>query len=279
MPELPEVETTLRGIEPHISQQTINKVIVRQTKLRWLIPDNLNQILAGETVKHCQRRAKYLLIQFTTGVLIIHLGMSGSLRIFRQPIPEAQKHDHVDFIFNNGTCLRYHDPRKFGAILWYAGVAEHHHLLKNLGIEPLERQFNARYLHHKLSKQTRAIKLAIMDNAIVVGIGNIYANESLFQAGISPQKPAQSLTLDECKQLVTAIKLILKKAIQAGGSTLKDFVDSEGKSGYFQQQYHVYGRHHQPCHQCGQPIHKITLGQRGTFYCPICQPIDAVAEA
>lgn len=271
MPELPEVETTLRGIEPYLTQQTFKQVIIRQAKLRWAIPPQLPHILKGETIRHCYRRAKYLIIQLDAGVLMIHLGMSGSLRIFRQPIPAAEKHDHVDFILTNGTCLRYHDPRRFGAILWFAGIAEQHHLLKNLGVEPLTQHFTAEYLHQKFSTQSRAIKLAIMDNTIVVGIGNIYANESLFQAAIHPQRPAQSLNLEECQRLVIAIQDILHKAIQAGGSTLKDFVDSHGKSGYFQQQYQVYARQQQPCYQCHHPIHQIRLGQRSTFYCPNCQ--------
>ncbi|MCG7656727.1 bifunctional DNA-formamidopyrimidine glycosylase/DNA-(apurinic or apyrimidinic site) lyase [Wielerella bovis] len=271
MPELPEVETTLRGIAPHIKGKKIAQTLVRQAKLRWQIPSDLAEILHGQTVRECTRRAKYLLIQFDTGVLIVHLGMSGSLRIWRDHVPEPSKHDHVDFVFDDGTVLRYHDPRRFGAILWLAGVAEHHDLLKNLGVEPLSDEFTPEYLLAKLQGKSRAIKLMIMDNAIVVGVGNIYANESLFQAALLPNRPAKSLNLQDCANLVAAIKQILQRAIDTGGSTLRDFVDSEGKSGYFQQEYKVYGRAGSGCLKCGGLIEKSVLGQRGTFYCPNCQ--------
>lgn len=271
MPELPEVETTLRGIAPHIVNKTIAHVTIRQPKLRWKMPDNLAEILQGQAVKYCRRRAKYLLIEFATGVLLIHLGMSGSLRIFRDKLPEPDKHDHVDFVFADGTLLRYHDPRRFGAILWLAGVAEHHDLLKNLGVEPLSDEFTAEYLLNKLRGKKRAIKLMLMDNAIVVGVGNIYANESLFQAALLPSRMAQSLNLADCERLVAAVKQILQRAIETGGSTLRDFVDSDGKSGYFQQEYKVYGRAGAGCLKCGGVIEKSVLGQRGTFYCVTCQ--------
>lgn len=271
MPELPEVETTLRGIAPHILNQKITQVIVRQPKLRWKMPDDLVQILQGQVVRHCRRRAKYLLIELDAGVLMIHLGMSGSLRIFHGRQPEAGKHDHFDAIFADGTLLRYHDPRRFGAILWLAGVAEHHDLLKNLGVEPLSDEFTASYLLNQLRGKNRAIKLMIMDNAIVVGVGNIYANESLFQAALLPNRPANSLSLKDCEHLVSAIKHILQRAIETGGSTLRDFVNSDGKSGYFQQEYKVYGRAGETCKMCGSLIEKTVLGQRGTFYCANCQ--------
>lgn len=271
MPELPEVETTLRGIAPHISGKTLANVQVRQPKLRWTIPADLSDVLRGQTVRDCQRRAKYLLIRLDTGMVLIHLGMSGSLRVFRGDAPAAGKHDHVDFIFNDDTVLRYHDPRRFGAVLWFAGAAEHHPLLANLGPEPLEADFTAQYLFQALHKQSRPIKTALMDNAVVVGVGNIYANESLFQAGLLPSRPAKSLTLDDCARLVAAVKAILARAIATGGSTLRDFVDSEGKSGYFQQEYKVYARAGQPCLHCGAPVEKTVIGQRGTFFCPVCQ--------
>ncbi|MCS4534166.1 bifunctional DNA-formamidopyrimidine glycosylase/DNA-(apurinic or apyrimidinic site) lyase [Neisseria montereyensis] len=274
MPELPEVETTLRGISPHIEGKTVAEVVVRQPKLRFPVPSDLAETLRGERVLSCARRAKYLLIHFKTGVLLIHLGMSGSLRIFHPDHPKAahpDKHDHADIVFEDGTLLRYHDPRRFGMILWFAGAAEHHPLLASLGPEPLEAEFNADYLYDKLHKQKRAIKTALMDNAVVVGVGNIYANESLFQAGISPKRPANQITRKECAELVEIIRAVLKRAIAAGGSTLRDFVDSEGNSGYFQQEYTVYGRHNQPCVKCGSLIRKETIGQRGTFYCAHCQ--------
>lgn len=271
MPELPEVETTLRGIVPHIQNKKITQTFVRQAQLRWFIDPKLPEILHGQNAQNGTRRAKYLLIQFDTGVLIIHLGMSGSLRIWRNNAPEPTKHDHVDFVFDDGTVLRYHDPRRFGAILWFYGMAEHHDLLKNLGVEPLSDDFTAQYLWTKCQGKNRAIKSIIMDNAIVVGIGNIYANESLFQAAILPNRQAHSLNLADCQNLVASIKRILQRAIETGGSTLRDFVDSEGKSGYFQQEYQVYGRAGLNCLRCDALIEKSVLGQRGTFYCSHCQ--------
>lgn len=274
MPELPEVETTLRGIAPHIDGKTVAAATVRQPKLRLPVTPGLAEILNGQTVQNCTRRAKYLLIHFPAGVLLIHLGMSGSLRIFTASgtqANEAGKHDHVDIVFTDGTLLRYHDPRRFGMVLWFAGAAEHHPLLAALGPEPLGDTFSAAYLYRKLHTQKRAVKLALMDNAVVVGVGNIYANESLFKAGISPKRPACKVSRKECEKLAETIRAVLQRAIAAGGSTLRDFVDSEGKSGYFQQEYAVYGRHNQPCHQCGSLILKETLGQRGTFYCGNCQ--------
>ncbi len=274
MPELPEVETTLRGISPHIHGQTVCQTTIRQPKLRWRIPEDLAQTLQGQTVLECTRRAKYLLIRFPAGILLIHLGMSGSLRIFTdgdERIGKPGKHDHADFAFADGTVLRFHDPRRFGAILWFAGAPEHHPLLAALGPEPLSPEFNADYLHDKLRKQKRAVKLALMDNAVVVGVGNIYANESLFKAHVSPRRAANQVSLEECTLLVATIQAVLQRAIATGGSTLRDFVNSDGQSGYFQQEYSVYGRHNQPCPECGSLIHKETIGQRGTFYCTHCQ--------
>lgn len=269
MPELPEVETTLRGIEPYITHQIVDDLIVRQAQLRWRIQEDLSDILHGQRIVGCHRRAKYLLIQFEIGTLIIHLGMSGSLRIFRNEIPAALKHDHVDIRFKNGVVLRYHDPRRFGAILWFD--SEPIPLLAHLGPEPLENSFNGNYLYQVLQKQSRPIKTALMDNEIVVGVGNIYANESLFAAGILPTRSAKCLKKKECMALVNAIQKILRRAIETGGSTLKDFVDSEGRSGYFQQEYKVYGRADEACKVCDTPIQKAIIGQRGTFFCVHCQ--------
>ncbi|MBF0803613.1 MULTISPECIES: bifunctional DNA-formamidopyrimidine glycosylase/DNA-(apurinic or apyrimidinic site) lyase [unclassified Neisseria] len=274
MPELPEVETTLRGIAPHINGQTVASAAVRQPKLRFPVTPGLAEVLSGQTVQGCTRRAKYLLVHFPAGLLLVHLGMSGSLRVFTADdarIAGPGKHDHLDITFANGTVLRYHDPRRFGMVLWFAGAAEHHPLLAALGPEPLSGAFDAAYLYGKLRTQKRAVKTALMDNAVVVGVGNIYANESLFKAGISPKRPACTISRKECAKLVDAIRTVLQRAIAAGGSTLRDFVDSDGKSGYFQQEYTVYGRHNQPCLQCGSLILKETLGQRGTFYCGNCQ--------
>ena len=274
MPELPEVETTLRGISPHIQSKKVADAVLRQTKLRWQVNPQLAELLAGQEVLSCRRRAKYLVICFATGILLIHLGMSGSLRIFTDGdarIDHPDKHDHADIVFADGTVLRYHDPRKFGAILWYEGIAEHHPLLEKLGPEPLSDDFSADYLYQKLKTQKRAVKLALMDNAVVVGVGNIYANESLFKSGISPTRPADKVKKKECVVLVETVKAVLQRAIETGGSTLRDFVNSDGKSGYFQQEYTVYGRHNEPCVRCGGLVQKEVLGQRGTFYCPNCQ--------
>ena len=272
MPELPEVETTLRGIAPHITGKTVSGAVIRRAKLRWPIPPDLSTILENETVLNCQRRAKYLLIQFTSGVLIIHLGMSGSLRVFTpNSAPEPVKHDHADICFSDGTLLRLHDPRCFGAILWYAGAAENHPLLAKLGPEPFSPEFNADYLYHTLKRRKIAVKTALMDNKIVVGVGNIYANESLFLSGISPHRPSNLIKKHEAVELVNNIRHVLQRAIEKGGSSLRDFVDSEGKSGYFQQEYTVYGRQNQPCVKCGALIVRDIVGQRGTFYCLNCQ--------
>ena len=272
MPELPEVETTKRGITPFLNQQTVDHIVVRQAKLRWPIPENLNEQISGSAIVNIERRAKYLLIHFAHGVVLVHLGMSGSLRVFEaDQLPEAGKHDHVDLVLKNGTTLRYHDPRRFGAWLWYSGALEHHPLLNQLGPEPLSDDFDAAYLQDALSKQKRAIKLALMDNHVVVGVGNIYANEALFRSGILPTRAANQVNATEINALVEHIKEVLTQAIAAGGSTLRDFVNSDGKSGYFQQQYFVYGREHQACLRCDGSIHKIVIGQRSSFYCPHCQ--------
>ena len=270
MPELPEVETTLRGISSHIKSKTVAHVCVRHPKLRWEITPNLSEILAGQFLSDITRRAKYLILHFETGILLIHLGMSGSLRIVSPDTP-VEKHEHFDLSFTDETTLRYKDPRRFGAILWFSGIPENHPLLANLGPEPLGDEFSAKYLQQKLHKQKRAIKLALMDNAVVVGVGNIYANESLFHAHIHPTRPASSLTLKECQSLVKHIKEVLAKSIELGGSTLRDFVGGDGKSGYFQQTYFVYGRQNQACRICGALIEHIKLGQRASFFCPTCQ--------
>ncbi len=271
MPELPEIETTKRGISPHITAKTIAYATVRQPKLRWPIPEDLSEQLAAEPVLSVSRRAKYLLIQLPTGVLIIHLGMSGSLRIHHDADVPPQKHDHVDIVFTDGTLLRYKDPRRFGAILWFNGVAEHHPLLSKLGPEPLSDEFNSADFYAKLQQQKRAIKLALMDNHLLVGVGNIYANEALFRAGIHPLTPAKLVSKAKCQALVREVKAVLQRAIETGGSTLRDFVGSDGQAGYFQQEYCVYGRAKMACRTCGHEIEQIKIGQRTSFYCPVCQ--------
>lgn len=270
MPELPEVETTLRGIAPHLSQRRVADVVVRSPKLRWPIPKDLPNLLRGHVIRGLQRRAKYLLIEFEHGTLILHLGMSGSLRI-QQPGTPAEKHDHFDLVLEGGQLMRLRDPRRFGAVLWHAGDIAQHPLLAALGPEPLGPEFNGEYLHIATRSRSAAIKMTIMDSHLVVGVGNIYANESLFRAGIRPQLAASKLSLPRCRRLAQNIKEVLLEAIAQGGSTLRDFVHSDGSSGYFQQSYFVYGRTGETCRVCGSIIKQIRQGQRSTFYCPACQ--------
>lgn len=270
MPELPEVETTLRGIAPHLMQRRIADVVIRHPMLRWPVPGNLPKLLHNQVVRGLQRRAKYLLIAFDRGTLILHLGMSGSLRILPLGTPVG-KHDHFDLVLDDGQLLRLRDPRRFGAVLWHAGDVAQHPLLIGLGPEPLEQDFNGEYLHRATRSRSAAIKLAIMDSHLVVGVGNIYANEALFRAGIRPQTAANKLSLPRCRKLAQNIKEVLLEAVRQGGSTLRDFVHSDGSSGYFQQNYFVYGRTGESCRICGTTIKQLKQGQRSTFYCPICQ--------
>lgn len=270
MPELPEVETTLRGIAPHLAGQVVADVIIRNAKLRWPIPKNLPKLLGGQRVSGLHRRAKYLLIHFAQGTLILHLGMSGSLRILTTPTP-PDKHDHFDLVLANGIIMRLRDPRKFGAVLWQVGDVSEHPLLAKLGPEPLLDAFNADYLYRATRKRSAAIKLLIMDSHVVVGVGNIYANEALFRAGIKPQLASGKVSLLRCEKLVSEIRATLGEAIKLGGSSLRDYVDSDGKQGYFQQHYWVYGRAGEPCKRCGTLIRLIKQGQRSSFYCPVCQ--------
>lgn len=269
MPELPEVETVRRGITPHLIGHTVEKVVIRHPRLRWAIPATLKKRLPGHAIASVKRRAKYLLIGFGHGTLIIHLGMSGSLRILPAATP-AQNHDHFDLILDNGACLRLRDPRRFGAVLWSAD-ASGHPLLKELGPEPLERQFNGAYLHEMSRERRGPVKQFLMDSKVVVGVGNIYVNEALFAAGIHPQRPAGCLTREECTRLATAIKSVLRTAIRAGGTTLRDFTGAEGRPGHFQQKLKVYGRAGEPCPGCGQPILHLRQGQRSSYYCLNCQ--------
>jgi len=270
MPELPEVETTLRGLSPHLSGQRIQQVTIRNPHLRWPITGNLPGILRDQTVQNLHRRAKYLLLECDSGTLILHLGMSGSLRILPSHTP-AEKHDHFDMLLANGTLMRLRDPRRFGAVLWHEGDITQHPLLARLGPEPLQDDFNAAYLYRATRKRSAAIKQVIMDSHVVVGVGNIYASESLFHAGIRPQLAAAKLSLPRCARLVQTIRDTLSASIAQGGSTLRDFTDSDGKPGYFQQSYMVYGRTGEPCRICGTVIKQIVQGQRSTFYCPACQ--------
>jgi len=270
MPELPEVETTCRGIAPHINNQSVERVIIRQDRLRWPVSTEIGQLLPGQKILNVYRRAKYLLIETGNGTLIIHLGMSGSLRVV-DPKQIPEKHDHIDIVFNNNICLRYKDPRRFGAFLWSKQAINQHKLFKKLGPEPLSDIFNFEYIYPKTRLKKSPIKSFIMDGHIVVGVGNIYASEALFLAKIHPKRAANNISKKRIENLVNAIKTILQDAIQQGGTTLKDFTNSEGKPGYFQQTLTVYGRTNKPCPICSTAIKVITIGQRSTFYCPKCQ--------
>lgn len=270
MPELPEVETARLGIAPHILGKTFANVIVRQPQLRWPIPQQLSSLVQGLQLTAVKRRGKYILLITQRGNVLLHLGMSGNLRITdsRQVV---KKHDHVDFVFNDGTILRLNDPRKFGAVLWCDDAVEQHPLLCKLGPEPLSESFTAAYLHRQASKRRIALKSLIMDSHVVVGVGNIYASEALFMARLLPTRHANALSAQECQRLVEAIQEVLQRAITQGGTTLRDFTNAEGKPGYFKQQLAVYGRADQPCNLCAQPIQQLKISQRASYYCLHCQ--------
>ena len=270
MPELPEVETTRRGIEPHIENNKVSKVILRRKTLRWPITPALSKDLPGETIKSVSRRGKYLLLATKKGCVLIHLGMSGSLRIV-DTNRAAAKHDHVDIVFANNKVLRYTDPRRFGCILWDTESIESHPLLASLGPEPLSKEFHTNYLFQKSRTRNVAVKTFIMDSKVVVGVGNIYANESLFLAGINPKRNAGKISKPRYEKLVEGIQKVLQRAIDVGGTTLKDFTGSDGEPGYFAQSLHVYGRKGEPCHVCKDTLKEIRQGQRSTVYCSQCQ--------
>ncbi|MES2537735.1 MAG: bifunctional DNA-formamidopyrimidine glycosylase/DNA-(apurinic or apyrimidinic site) lyase [Pseudomonadota bacterium] len=272
MPELPEVEVTRRGVAPHLEGQIVSAVIFRHSGLRWPFPADLSQNLCGCTIRGTGRRGKYLLIRFDHGTLIVHLGMSGHLRILpRSAVP--QKHDHFDLVIGE-QVMRMTDPRRFGAVLWHAqkdGTVDNHLLLRGLGVEPLEDLFSAQLLYRNTRNRRAPIKQVLLAGDIVVGVGNIYASESLFEAGINPNTAANRIGLVRYQKLASAIRRILAAAIEQGGSTLRDFIGVDGRSGYFQQNYFVYDRTGQPCRTCGLAIRQIKQGQRSTFYCVNCQ--------
>ena len=269
MPELPEVETTRQGISPYIDRQTVAEVIVRQPKMRWPIPDEIHQ-MEGQIIESVKRRGKYLLLETLQGTALIHLGMSGSLRVVDAG-SNHDKHDHVDITFANQKAIRLHDPRRFGAVLWTKKNPLKHKLIRSLGPEPLSDDFNLEYLFECSRGRTVSVKQFIMNGHMVVGVGNIYACESLFRAGISPKRAAGKVSKVRYKKLLEQIKEVLAQAIEQGGTTLKDFVQAEGKPGYFQQQLNVYGRKDESCRECQSAIKQITQGQRSTFYCSQCQ--------
>ncbi|MGI9287657.1 MAG: bifunctional DNA-formamidopyrimidine glycosylase/DNA-(apurinic or apyrimidinic site) lyase [Pseudomonadales bacterium] len=270
MPELPEVETTRRGIAPHIERQLIRDVAVRERRLRWPVPARLNATLSGQMLHSVQRRAKYLLLEFDNGWLLLHLGMSGSLRIVDQG-QTVGKHDHIDFVFENGKTLRYCDPRRFGSVHWHTPSPAQHPLLRNLGPEPLEDAFSPQHLYTRSRKKIVAVKSFIMNSAVVVGVGNIYANEALYRAGLRPTRAAGRIALPRYERLVHEIKAVLHEAIAEGGTTLRDFVGGDGQAGYFRVALQVYGRGGEPCLQCSTPLKSIRLGQRATVFCAKCQ--------
>jgi len=268
MPELPEVEVTRRGLEPQLAGRIISGVEVREPRLRWPVPPDIHA-LAGRTVRAVRRRGKYLLVDCGDGCLILHLGMSGSLRVLAPGTP-AGKHDHFDLLLGD-RILRLRDPRRFGAVLWALGSPGKHPLLAHLGIEPLSRTLDAARLHALARTHRISIKQFLMDSRRIVGVGNIYANESLFRAGIHPRTPANRLSRERCARLARAIKDILRAAIRAGGSSLRDFVGADGAAGYFQSRTWVYDREGAPCRGCRTPIRRFIQGQRSTFFCPRCQ--------
>lgn len=270
MPELPEVETTRLGIEPLVCGCCITRVEFRVPKLRWPLDPQLSEILAGQSIRSVGRRAKYLLLNLDSGCLLVHLGMTGNLRVVSEHTPAA-KHDHVDICFSDGRCLRFTDPRRFGAILWVPGPPLEHPLLSKLGPEPLSDEFNGRYLHGRARNRKLTVKPFIMDQQVVVGVGNIYASEALFMAGILPTKESGRISANKYKRLTEAIKQVLRSALDAGGTTFSDFRQVDGTPGYFKQQLQVYGKVDQPCPRCETPIVSTRLGQRSTFYCPCCQ--------
>jgi formamidopyrimidine-DNA glycosylase len=270
MPELPEVETTRKGLSPALTKQRIRGVLVRERRLRWPLPADFEKSLTGRQVIDVGRRAKYLLIQLDKGHLLIHLGMSGSLRVLSKPTP-PQKHDHVDLVLSSGCIVRYNDPRRFGSMHFLTGNPHDHPLLNHLGPEPLADAFSSTYLHDQIRHRSVAIKLCIMNASVVVGVGNIYASEALFRAHICPTRSAGKLKAWEVVALVAAIKQVLGAAIKAGGTTLRDYVDTSGTPGYFRQKLFVYERAGEPCRRCQTPIRHKVQGQRSTYWCPSCQ--------
>jgi formamidopyrimidine-DNA glycosylase len=269
MPELPEVETTRRGLAPHVVGRRIARLVIYDARLRWPVPAALPGQVKGRRIEAVDRRSKYLLFRLGDASLLFHLGMTGSLRIHRHA-PPRRRHDHIDIELDDGGLLRYHDPRRFGAMLWVADQAQHP-LLAQLGPEPFDAAFSADYLYAKTRGRRASIKVTLMDNHVVVGVGNIYANESLFRAGIRPATLAGRVSRPRLARLVESVREVLCEAIAKGGSTLRDFVDSDGEPGSFQLDYRVYGREGLPCRVCGTPIRAIRLGQRASFHCPRCQ--------
>jgi formamidopyrimidine-DNA glycosylase len=270
MPELPEVETTRRGLEPHLTGQTILRLTIHDHRLRWPVDARLPQTLAGQRVESVERRAKYLLLRLTHGTVLWHLGMSGSLRIVPSELP-TDAHDHIDLALTSGHTVRFNDPRRFGCMIYVTGDPHDHPLLAKLAPEPFAAAFDADYLWRVSRRRTVSVKQLIMNGQLVTGVGNIYASEVLFQAGIRPRRQGRSLKREEVTRLVAAIRKVLKQAIRVGGTTLRDYVSPDGNPGYFRQKLFVYERRGEPCRNCGAVIRGFTQGQRSTYYCPGCQ--------
>ncbi len=270
MPELPEVETTRRGVEPHVLGQQVVRVVAHDRRLRWPVPAALLRELPGRSIESVTRRAKYLLFKCGDAHLLIHLGMSGRLRVVPAQTP-PQTHDHLDIQLAGGQMLRLHDPRRFGCALWLKHDPGRHALLKNLGPEPLAPDFSGAYLHARSRGRSVAVKNFLMDSRVVAGVGNIYANEALFVAAIHPKRAAGRITREAYLRLATAVRAVLEEAIRAGGTTLRDYVGADGGAGYFQLQLKVYDRKGQPCQVCGALIRQTIIGQRSSFFCPRCQ--------
>lgn len=270
MPELPEVETTRRGLAPHLEGRRVRAVQVRERRLRWPVDADFEKRISGAKILRLERRAKYLLVHTDRGCAIWHLGMSGSLRLVEGKLP-AEKHEHIDWRLDSGLSLRYRDPRRFGALLWTEGDPGQHPLLAHLGPEPLGEDFCGEHLYFASRSRRQAVKALIMDGRIVVGVGNIYASESLFLAGIDPRKAANSISRARYRRLAEVIRQVLARAIEQGGTTLRDFIGGDGQPGYFAQQLNVYGRAGEPCPTCGGPVRELIIAQRNTFFCSRCQ--------
>jgi len=270
VPELPEVETTVRALRPFMEGKRIRRIEVRDPRLRWPVPAGLSPHLDGVRVRRVVRRAKYILVETARGTLIVHLGMSGRFRVVHRPEP-PKKHEHIDLLMEGGVILRYADPRRFGCFLWVDGDPAQHALLRELGPEPWDEAFTADYLHGLSRRRSAPVKSFLMDNAVVVGVGNIYANEALFEAGVRPGRAANRVSRDEYRKLVAAIRRILEAAIRAGGTTLRDFAAGEDKPGYFRVELKAYGRGGEPCQACGATLKETRIGGRSTVYCPRCQ--------
>jgi formamidopyrimidine-DNA glycosylase len=270
MPELPEVETTRRGLLPHVVGRRIRGVVVRDARLRWPVPRDLQRRLTGERILGIRRRGKYLLFDCRKGHLLVHLGMSGRLTLVPEGAP-VRKHDHVDVRLEGDQSLRLTDPRRFGAILWLTQPAENHALLKDLGLEPLEAGFTGEALHRRARGRRVSVKQFLMNGGVVTGVGNIYASEALFRAGIHPSRSAGRISAARWDKLASAVRATLESALASGGSTLRDFASAHGDPGHFQHQHSVYGREGKPCRVCKTPIRARRQGQRSTFFCPNCQ--------